>query len=230
MVEKLKTRELSRLPMPSDDQIERFAVFVSDAYSWYKHLPLLEGGCFIIYLSPHAGANARLQWRKQWSTKDHLESFGHLDYMFRLRPTYLWRGDGSSPPPRLEDKLKGLGSVVLYPYVSSEFYWAPHEVDLKSILEVAPHPHAKRIQFAYEAYKNFEHLENSLNEEQGDRVSDIVDEIEENGFCPAYPEPYVKDYLRAKDEENKSMIPLCLGERKKLLQAASRVARYDYLD
>jgi hypothetical protein len=45
-----------QLPRPTEEQIERFAVFVSTAHSWYKHLPLVPPGVpFLFYLDPNAG-------------------------------------------------------------------------------------------------------------------------------------------------------------------------------
>src|SRR5262245_46344834 len=44
------------LPPPTDDQVERFTAFVSDAKSWYKHLPPFEPGSrFCFFIDPSAG-------------------------------------------------------------------------------------------------------------------------------------------------------------------------------
>ena len=43
------------LPLPTDYQYEEFAKHVSEAHSWYKHLPLLTGGQFVVFLAPDSG-------------------------------------------------------------------------------------------------------------------------------------------------------------------------------
>ncbi|NHZ66640.1 hypothetical protein [Massilia genomosp. 1] len=48
---------LRALPLPSADQHCAFVEHVRDAHSWYKHLPLQEGGRFVVFLAPDAGLN-----------------------------------------------------------------------------------------------------------------------------------------------------------------------------
>jgi len=45
------------LPPPTDEQIALFATFVSEAHSWYKHLPVSARVPFYFYLHPDAGRN-----------------------------------------------------------------------------------------------------------------------------------------------------------------------------
>ena len=46
-------RLVRQIPPPSEEQMRRFATFVSDDHSWYKHLPLTgKGEPFVLYLDP----------------------------------------------------------------------------------------------------------------------------------------------------------------------------------
>ena len=44
------------LPLPTDEQYRAFAEHVGgEAHSWYKHLPLLTGAQFVVFLAPDSG-------------------------------------------------------------------------------------------------------------------------------------------------------------------------------
>lgn len=43
------------LSVPSDEQRRAFAVYVTGAHSWYKHLPILPLSTFVFFLDPNAG-------------------------------------------------------------------------------------------------------------------------------------------------------------------------------
>ena len=91
-------RFMASLPPPSDQQIEAFVNFVSEAHSWYKHLPLLPPGIpFRFFLDPSSGCDrvrkpdGRLTWEERtentprfhytWmTTSDYRRRFGYLNY------------------------------------------------------------------------------------------------------------------------------------------------------
>jgi len=92
-------RELSRaevlsLPWPSAEQQAAFAAHVCWAHSWYKHLPLLTGGEFVVFLAADAGdgySDAAPRLHYAWTTDDRrvpdpVRPSRHLDYMWRLTP------------------------------------------------------------------------------------------------------------------------------------------------
>src|SRR5262249_50986179 len=110
------------LPRPSHEQYREFAEHIGHAHSWYKHLPLLTGGQFVIFLSPDAGIgrlvariegggvqlvtppegpvftddNPRLHY--SWTTsEEYRRRFGHLDYAYRLHPDYPYGRDVGGP-------------------------------------------------------------------------------------------------------------------------------------
>src|SRR4051812_30995960 len=105
--------DLRSLPRPADEQYREFAEHVGEAHSWYKHLPLLTGGQFVVFLSPDSGigrlvarlegggyslvtppegpvfteANQRLHY--SWKTsEEYRRRFGYLDYAYRSHPEY----------------------------------------------------------------------------------------------------------------------------------------------
>ena len=49
-------RVVTNLARPSDEHVENFVQFVSEAHSWYKHLPLLPPGIrFTFFMDPFVG-------------------------------------------------------------------------------------------------------------------------------------------------------------------------------
>lgn len=121
--------ELMRsLPLPTIDQHQRFVKHLKDVHSWYKHLPLLTGGVFVVFLAPDAGTDyptehPRLPFGN--SVEGYRQAFGHLDYMWQIE-TESFHRDGAEPAV-LPDEFVQEFSFVLYPYVAGEFYWSIHE-------------------------------------------------------------------------------------------------------
>lgn len=89
--------QLRLLPRPTDEQVQNYVNYVSDAHSWYKHLPVFPPGIpFVFYLDPTAGCNRTLtragvvieervdrsqSTHYNWRTTSHYRShFGHLAY------------------------------------------------------------------------------------------------------------------------------------------------------
>ena len=84
------------LPQPSPAQMKNFADYVSEAHSWYKHLPLLPPGkTFIFYVDPFAGMQHSISpdgtrkiskrtetgFHYSWiRTDEYRARFGHLAY------------------------------------------------------------------------------------------------------------------------------------------------------
>jgi hypothetical protein len=84
------------LPLPTDEQVARFAKHVQFAHSWYKHLPL-EGEEFVIFFDPNAGGGfteAQPRLHHTWQTRSqYLELFGHLAHMRRSAPNLPFTTD-----------------------------------------------------------------------------------------------------------------------------------------
>jgi|GEM_PF-1656890 hypothetical protein len=89
-------RLVNQLPRPTDEQVNQFVEYVSNAHSWYKKLPYLTKGVpFCFYLDPYAGHDIihyedhRVKAVKReehgfhysWmATSEYLSRFGYLQY------------------------------------------------------------------------------------------------------------------------------------------------------
>lgn len=135
---------------PTAEQYQAFGEHIRHAHSWYKHLPLLGGRQFVVFVAPDAGIGrlvAVLQGPPQaatgytlvpppegpeftdehprlhhtWkTTKEYRSRFGYLDYMYRQDPSESYARDAGPPVP-LPASLEERCSFVLYPYVSGMF-------------------------------------------------------------------------------------------------------------
>jgi len=84
------------LPRPSPEQIDDFVQFVSEAHSWYKHLPWVRPGWFQFYLNPYVAYDSQqlddgsvrllertgdMGFHYTWmTTKRYRKRFGYLAY------------------------------------------------------------------------------------------------------------------------------------------------------
>src|SRR5438552_195223 len=89
--------EIVLLPMPTEEQYTAFAHYLCYSHSWYKHLSLLKGGYFVIFLAEDAGAGytrerARLHYTWK-TTEEYRQRFGYLDYMWRFSAEYRFSRD-----------------------------------------------------------------------------------------------------------------------------------------
>jgi hypothetical protein len=66
---------VKRLPVPSWDQSERFARYLSEAHSWYK-LPVDRERPFFLFLDPTAGCTMEYRENKPWRPLEITESGG----------------------------------------------------------------------------------------------------------------------------------------------------------
>ncbi|MGA2257126.1 MAG: hypothetical protein ABSG53_20935 [Thermoguttaceae bacterium] len=113
-----------RLSRPSLEQTYRFAWFVAEAHSWYKHLPTDRKVPFFFYLDPCAGMNlvrtptgeqAMVEINDQstrfhytWqTTSDYRRRFGHWNYLARYGMSFRFASDGG------EVDTDGAGAAVL---------------------------------------------------------------------------------------------------------------------
>jgi hypothetical protein len=136
------TPDLRSLPRPTEEQYREFAKHVGEAHSWYKHLPLLTGGQFVVFLAPNSGvgrlvarldgrgyqlvtppegpvfteANPRLHY--SWRTsEEYRRRFGHLDYAYRTREGDTFGRDAGGPmglPAAVWERC----TFTLFPYVA----------------------------------------------------------------------------------------------------------------
>ena len=138
------------LPLPTRLQHRAFVGHLCRAHSWYKHLPLLAGGTFVVFLAPDAGESypseyPRLPYGN--SSAAYRKAFGNLDYVWSTGGPYYRDG---GVPPELPQSLLASCRFVLHPYVSDEFYWSTHTQAVAALRGGAPHPQRERL-LAWEA-------------------------------------------------------------------------------
>jgi hypothetical protein len=119
-------RLVNQLPRPTEDQVNQFVDYVSNAHSWYKKLPYLTKGVpFCFYLDPYAGHDIiryedhRVKAVKReehgfhysWmATSEYLSRFGYLQYASEYR---MGMGD--------RDRWQGIQTIPII--VGSHEFW-----------------------------------------------------------------------------------------------------------
>jgi hypothetical protein len=147
---KLTATEIRSLPLPSPAQHREFVAHLKDAHSWYKHLPLIDGGIFVVFLNPHAGEGYPSQHPSLPygnTIEGYHQAFGYLDYMYSIDGGSFDRDCGGLGKQDLElpPELLEQCSFTLYPYVSSEFYWCVHESDVFRLQSGTFHPERSHL-------------------------------------------------------------------------------------
>jgi hypothetical protein len=135
--------DLRSLHRPTDEQYRAFAKHIGEAHSWYKHLPLLTGGQFVVFVAPDSGigrlvarhegsgyrletppegpvfteANPRLHY--SWTTSDeYRRRFGYLDYARRTQEDDTFGRDVGGPM-HLPAEIWERCTFTLFPYVAN---------------------------------------------------------------------------------------------------------------
>lgn len=136
---------------PTAEQYDTFGEYVAWAHSWYKHLPLMSGRRFVMFLAPDAGIGrlvAVLHGDKPESAtgyslmtpsegSEFTEAHPRLHYGWKTTREYrsrfghldysCWQDSPSvynrdaGPPIRLPASIEDRCGFVLYPYVSETF-------------------------------------------------------------------------------------------------------------
>lgn len=163
--------DLRSLPRPTDEQFAAFAKHIGEAHSWYKHLPLLVGRQFVVFLAPDSGIGrlvARLtdsrcelvtpaegpvfteehpRLHYSWKTSDeYRRRFGYLDYASCGHAGTFGRDVGG--PMELPPEIWNRCTFTLFPYVSGSgldsVRWA-HEEAVEQLRGGAAHPQRETI-------------------------------------------------------------------------------------
>lgn len=142
-----------KIPLPSPEQIQRFKEHVVSVHSWYKHLPLMEGGLFVVYLEEDLDREYPTQHPKLpfGNTKEGYEqAFGNLCYMYFIRNywylpynTKIVEGKRVEiTKPEFSDEYMKLCSFTLYPFCHRGFeeIYNLHKDTLDAIAAGAYHP------------------------------------------------------------------------------------------
>ncbi len=155
------------LPRPTDEQFDAFAEHIGEAHSWYKHLPLLTGREFVVFLAPDSGIGRRVaklteagyelitptegpvfteenpRLHYSWKTsEEYRRRFGYLDFASKGHDGTFGRNVGG--PMYLPQEVWDRCTFTLFPYVSGgagleSIRWA-HEEALAELRAGASHP------------------------------------------------------------------------------------------
>jgi hypothetical protein len=202
----LTAADVRALPKPNSSQWQAFEKHLVTVHSWYKHLPLLSGGEFIVFLTPDAGEDYPTQHPRlpiENTVEGYRLAFGHLDYMWRIPPRKAFERDGHSRStvPSLDDELMKAGLFHLYPYISEEFYWSVHEEAVAGIRNGAQHSQAAEILNAYEADSQLEEAWENLTDAERDTVDSIHDKDDDREAVlqKSLLSASILDYLKLQD-------------------------------
>ena len=204
----LTAAKVRSLPIPADSQWNAFAAHLAAAHSWYKHLPLFDGGEFVVFLAPDAGRGYPLEHPKlptENTREGYLRAFGHLDYIYREFPSYSFSRDALQTP-RLDEELLAIGWFNLYPFVSDEFYWSIHEDDVARIRNGASHPRSAAILDAYEADQRMDACWGELSNADREEIVEI-DDTDAVVLQRLYREPILR-YLELEETARAAYVKL----------------------
>jgi hypothetical protein len=168
-------QEMRSLPQPTLDQQRCFVKYMSNAHSWYKHLPLLTGGRFVVFLARDAGEDYPLLHPTLPygnDTAGYRRAFGHLDYMYALDGKCFIR---DMPTVLLPENYIKEYSFVVYPYVKDTYYepsWFHHHEAISQLRLGAGHPERERVLEWEDVTLELFQAYRALSEEEHDVVFD----------------------------------------------------------
>lgn len=179
---------MASLPTPSPAQFDGFARHICSAHSWYKHLPL-EGGRFVVFLAPDAGAGYPLLHPRlgpgENSTELYRERFGFLDYLWRADPSEPFYRDGRRDSPALADWFLDRFGITLHPYASEDgvtvdaLCGGHHRVGLERLKAGASHLAREQLLRMDELYAESQGLWRSFTDREREVVYSVEDEAPE---------------------------------------------------
>lgn len=207
---------------PTTAQYQAFAEYLCDAHSWYKHLPLLTGRNFVVFVNSAAGMGRRIvasddrnpelfvlqippegteytdenpRLHYAWkTTKDYHQRFGYLDYIDYDDGEIDRESMLFHLPPDLVDKC----SFRLYPYVSAGYFaeavhYECHADALNRLRNGFSHPaRAEVLKFA-DLPMLMDEVEDNMNEQERDWLAKYNElEGEWNG---EYPSALTRKYV-----------------------------------
>jgi hypothetical protein len=179
---------VAALPSPSATQLDAFAEHLCNAHSWYKHIPLVTGAEFVVFLAADAGAGFEDRDRMHYGWKRSAEyraRFGHLDYCWRDDNAAPYDRDGihpddePTPPELLDPELRTRFGFRLYPMVSTDIngmeaiHYDLHADALDALRRGAPHPYRARI-LAWAAHdREFDELYSAVTADDRDHYHEL---------------------------------------------------------
>lgn len=167
MVEYLE--EIRSITLPTEDQIKNFVTYITNAHSWYKHLPLQTGSSFVLFFEPDLDrkypTNRQLFPHFCEDKTDYFKQFGHLSFMW-LNDSE-WQQDFGPCRKNIPTELKKVCSLTLFPYCHYDFENAISlfKLDFQKMQQGYFYPHSDLLLKWREKFNQLNHIwENNLNE------------------------------------------------------------------
>ena len=185
------------VPFPTEEQCNNFVEHLINAHSWYKHLPILSGGEFLIFLDGSVGWDYPLCHPKikSGNTREgYINDFGFLNYIYRIDD--VWSNDGNSD---INDLFRRIPSNViekccfkLYPMISEEFEeaYSIHKNEFKRLKD-ENHPYLDLLISWEEFHNKKEKLWNLMSEEEQDIIVHTDFEISSGEGCSERVQDYI---------------------------------------
>ena len=224
---------IRELPLPTEEQYERFINHVSNVHSWYKHLCLIDSGEFIVMIDPNAGVeysemHPELPFGN--TREGYLKAFGYLNYCWKTKLDKIWYFDGCHTTSKecvkdLPEYIMKNCRFTLYPYICSEFedvFMTCHFEDLQRIKNGLYHPNVNLLTKWEKNYLLKEEIWRSLSSEEMDIVASFDEESDDintlNEKC--------KKFIESESTMWNSYVPLYEIEMGKIKKAISNLRIY----
>lgn len=206
--------------IPTSEQVDEFIQHLWNVHSWYKHIPLIEGMRFYVFLNSDAGENYPLRHPelKYGNNKSgYQKQFGELDYVYTLDGESFYRDGGTIPSQREVESISLKSEFVLFPYVHSEIYWSVHEDALDEIVNGRVHPHRENLSKIRRLELESIRLGEELSDDEYDYCLDVVEgDIEYDQSREISSDAY--RFIRNKISQRESWLFLQKLERLKVTQ------------
>lgn len=214
---------------PTQEQITRFCQHVANAHSWYKHLPLLTGAEFTIFLNPNAGKtypsmHPKLPFGNHQS--GYQQAFGQLDYIWKILTEPVIGHDSGNIEgivSLLHDTEK-TATITLYPYVANEIYWSIFEKEIEQLRKGLDHPDRQAILDAYNINEAFEKCWGELNDLDRETASKLYD-ISPANIPSMNISADLRNYLKLEQLSFDAHAKLVDSQHEKLLQTILKIIK-----
>lgn len=176
------------------EQKERFIEHLSGCHSWHKHLSLVTGGKFILFLDEQAG----LDYPSQHpvlpfgnSPEDYRKAFGLLNYCWKTEGDTCYQRDDLRemyPEATMNSRFGKQVHIQLFPYLSDNFVEAIafHQAGFEQIIREKTH----------EAHERLSRV-NQLQQAQLKYWNEILTDQERNAYSQE-----IADTLHAKEYQS----------------------------
>jgi len=152
---------------------------LADCHSWHKHLPLINGGQFIITSDVNAGRNYPTKHPNLpfgINCEGYQEAFGKLMFFWKSFGEPIFQSDGlcnGLSETELNDKYNLTSNIILFPYLSSDFIEAIHyhKTNLEAISNEMEHEEKQKLTYIYNLHCIKEnYLQTKLTDEERELV------------------------------------------------------------